>query len=156
MSSPPYTTLEILGIRIHISLAEDEGLDPRELARISSSMQDCESTIVVGIPKGVTIDACSIAVAYLHSLEARVRGSRVRSLSLLFLMELLGAPQVRDVVEKVESEGIGLVAVASLDPECIQRALKMIGATGRGVGGCDTLRLSDMVVGSVLEGPRLE
>jgi len=149
--------LNILDYKIYVMILETEGVSSEAIAEIARRHVDCGYTIVAGLPKDVYVDPCMAGVAYMHSLEAYARGSRVRSLPLLFLMELLGYRQVRDVVEAVSGEHVGTVVIVGLDRDCVRRAASEI-REGRVnlADTCNIHSLSSMVSRSVLRGPRLE
>jgi len=156
MSRPRPLTPDLLGYRVHVAALRAPGLTPEAVAEKAARHAECGATVVAGVPEGASIDACTVAVAYLHALEARARGSRVRSLPLLFLMELLGYRQVRDVVEAVNNSPLGLIVVVGLDGGCVEEAITGVGGEPAPLGGCDPHLLSTMVARSVLQGPRLE
>ncbi|MCE4625302.1 MAG: hypothetical protein F7C35_05505 [Desulfurococcales archaeon] len=62
--------------------------------------------IVAGLPRrlGEAVSQCTIQAAYTYVAEDLAGGrSRVKNRDILFLMNLLGVKQVRDVVEKIDS-----------------------------------------------------
>jgi len=148
--------LDLLGYKIHVVALKARGVTPEAVAEAATRHVKCGFTVVAGLPEGAHIDACTAAVAYLHALEARARGSRVKSLPLLFLMELLGYRQVRDVVEAVNTAPLSLIVVVGLDAECVEKAIVGLEGEPGHLEGCDPRMLSSMVARSVLQGPRLE
>ncbi len=69
---------------------------------------------MIGLP-GESYDPCSLSLAYLYTLEEAQMESRVRNRAILFLMNLMGLKQVRDVVEKVEeARAIALIGLGDL------------------------------------------
>ena len=86
--------------------------NPQEVSVLWESLPEkCrESSLIVGLDRKI-YDPCSISIAFLHALEWRLRGSRIRKLPLIFLMELLGKRQLREVVN-VSGEFNYLVNIA--------------------------------------------
>ncbi|MCE4628219.1 MAG: hypothetical protein F7C34_03615 [Desulfurococcales archaeon] len=95
--------------------------------------------VVAGLPSRYEglVSMCTAATAYLYTSEDVVSGSRVRNIGLLYLMNLLGKKQLRDVVEELDS--IGLVLVVGLGADEAAKTLSgKCGATAVPVGGCNT------------------
>ncbi len=149
-------SLEGLGLTVYVDVLRFRGT-PEDAARLSRALPgECAGhTVVAGVPGPEPPSPCTVAVALVHALEARARGSRVRSLPLLFLMELLGVPQVRDAVERV-AEARYLV-VASLEEDCARAGAEAAGglAGGEVEAGCSLSEASEATLRSVLDGPRL-
>lgn len=88
-----WSTLDIVLIGLH------EEVDAIVVAELSKNYNE---PLIVGLPEGVT-SPCSLALAYLYTLEDLEIGSRVKNKAILLLMNLLGLNQVRDVVEVVKN-----------------------------------------------------
>ncbi|MCX8195469.1 MAG: hypothetical protein N3F67_00055 [Acidilobaceae archaeon] len=58
-----------------------------------------ESVLMAGLPRSVS--PCAAALAYLYVLEDLQMGARVKNRSILFVMNLLGLKQIKDVIESV-------------------------------------------------------
>ena len=78
--------------------------------------------IVAGLPRRLreSVSHCTIQAAYTYVAEDLVgRRSRVKNSDILFLMNLLGVKQVRDVVEKIDS--VEIVIIAGPEAEKVAR-----------------------------------
>ncbi|MEB3847133.1 MAG: hypothetical protein GSR74_04070 [Desulfurococcales archaeon] len=116
-----------------------------------------EETVIVALP-GDPPNPCTIAVVLLHSIEAKARGARIRKLPVLFLMELLGLRQARDVAERIRKARF-LIA-ASLSEECLEEASRIISEKLPGVNPvsppeCDLSEVWETTTRSILSGRRL-
>ena len=133
---------------------------PSVVAEAYNSMSsECKEEAVVAGLKGAPASQCALAVAFIHALEGRFRGSRIRNLSILFMMELYGLRQVSQVIEYIKD--VDYVVVLSLKPKCFEEGyerLLELGAEDKylGLRKCDPEELSRVVVESVRHGVRLE
>jgi|GEM_PF-835351 len=86
-----WTEVEVLSIELE---------KPVDVGEVATRVKR-ERPIIVGLPfKG--LDACSLGISYLYTMEDLILGSRVRNKAILFLMNLLGFKQVRDVVDNIK------------------------------------------------------
>jgi len=84
-------------VTLEVALASlPNPIDAGVIAEISKKLGGS----VIGLPWD-NVSPCSLALAYLYTLEDIELGSRVKSKPILLLMNLLGLSQVRDVVETV-------------------------------------------------------
>lgn len=93
--------------------------------------------VVAGLPYryAKAISRCTAATAYLYTSEDIVGGSRVRNTGLLYLMNLLGKKQLRDVVDELDS--IGLILVVGPGAGEVATVLgERCGAAGLSVDDC--------------------
>ncbi|MCE4620564.1 MAG: hypothetical protein F7C33_06025 [Desulfurococcales archaeon] len=116
-----------------------------------------EDTVIVALP-GDPPNPCTIAIVLLHSLEAKARGTRIRKLPVLFLMELLGLRQARDVAKKIREARF--IVVASLSEKCLEEASRIIKEKLPSVNPisppeCDLSEVWETTTRSILSGRRL-
>jgi len=90
---------------ILVNLAETVNVTiPTELSKIHKEL-------LVGLPED-TINPCSLALAYLYTIEDMEMGTRIKNKAILFLANLLGLSQARDVIEAIKKcKGIALIGV---------------------------------------------
>ncbi len=114
-------------------------LDAEYLVR--SCMPNLKGVIVAGLPTSLegARKRCALQTAYLYFVEDRMQGSRVRNDNILFLMNLLGYKQTRDVVEHVRD--VDVVAILGVDKEIVRKAARFVAARCDGKivepEGCD-------------------
>ncbi|MCE4601451.1 MAG: hypothetical protein F7C38_07855 [Desulfurococcales archaeon] len=157
--NPGHGWIEILGYRVYIGAVGFKGSSRIVAEAYSSMSSECKEEAVVAGLKGTPASQCALAVAFIHALEGRFRGSRIKNLSILFIMELYGFRQVNQVVEHVRD--VDYIALLSLRPECIEEGYKRLlelGVEGEylGLRECDPRELSRLVTRSVRHGVRLE
>jgi len=64
-----------------------------------------EATIMAGVPKGYgeKLTKCTIVAALAYTAEDIVQGSRIRNKSILFLINLLGKKQIKDIINEINN-----------------------------------------------------
>lgn len=109
---------------VEVAIANlDHPVDAGLIAELSKDYEE----ILVGLPEG-SVSPCSLALAYLYTLEDLRSGSRVKSKAILFLMNLLGLKQVRDVVETVrECRVIAVVGEEGAPARVLEDVLTRMG-----------------------------
>ncbi|NOZ31236.1 MAG: hypothetical protein GXO68_04735 [Crenarchaeota archaeon] len=149
----------VLGVPVYIRFLSYKG-SPEDVAKAYQGLpEECRDRTIIAALPGEPVTLCEAVTSFIHALDSRFRGSRVRSLSILFIMELLGYRQVRDVVDNVKSADY-LIA-ASTENSCFEEAVRLVSSL-EGVGDpirveeCDFEGLSRRVVSSVRRGIRLE
>lgn len=154
--SPNYS---LFGIPIYIEYYAYRG-SPDNAARSYSMLPEgCMGNTIIAALPGSPVSACEAVVSFIHALESKFRGSRVRSLPLLFIMELFGYRQVREAVENTGR--VEYLIVASTSHDCFTEAVKLA-STMKGFGGvlgvkeCGFNGLARRVASSVRRGVRLE
>jgi hypothetical protein len=87
-----WSTLEVLLVDL-----------PRKIEAtvIANLSREYKEPLTVGLPEEV-VNPCSLALAYLYTLEDLDTGTRIRNKAILLLMNLLGLNQAKDVVEAVK------------------------------------------------------
>jgi len=101
-----------VGLRVEHALVVVEGsLDPEDFVERCARRFEREGLIVAGLPGGLSsvVSSCAVQAAYTYTAEDIVFGTRVRNRSLLFLMNLLGYGQVRDVINYINNVKIIIV-----------------------------------------------
>lgn len=153
----PAVTL-LPGVRVYLEFIEYNGSPEGAGEAYKSLPPEClDNTVIAALP-GEPMSMCEAAVGLLHALDSKYRGSRVRSTPILFIMEVLGYRQVRDVVERVRSPDY--LVVASISMDCFSTALTLARSLpGAGapvsVEECDLEGLARRTTASVRRGPRL-
>lgn len=108
-------------------------LDRVEKANLIAELAKQYEDIVVGLPSD-SVNPCSLALAYLYTLEDLKFGSRVRNKAILFLMNLLGLNQVKDVVESVsECRAVAVIGLPNGARATLFNILTRMGITGYSV-----------------------
>ncbi len=121
--------------------------------------EECQPiTVIVGLPEHPP-SPCTTAVTLIHSIESRSRGSRVRKLPIIFLMEYYGVKQVRDVVYRIRK--VESVIIASFEKKCLQVAAEILTGSVKPTlsqvkDSCNPEELFKIVSRGILLGPRLE
>jgi ABC-type microcin C transport system duplicated ATPase subunit YejF len=112
-----WSTVEV----VLVNLAES--VDATVVAGLSKTLNE----LLVGLPEGVG-SPCSLALAYLYTLEDLEVGSRIKSKPILLLANLLGLSQVRDVVETVrECKTLALIGAPGGPRGAIVEVLNRLG-----------------------------
>lgn len=112
-----WSTVEV----VLVNLAES--VDAAMVAELSKTVNE----LLVGLPEG-TGGPCSLALAYLYTIEDLEVGSRIKSRPILFLANLLGLSQVRDVVETVrECKTLALIGAPGGPRGAIVEVLNRLG-----------------------------
>ncbi len=100
-----------------------ESVDALVVAELSKSRRE----LLVGLPEG-EVNPCSLALAYLYTIEDMEMGSRIRNKAILLLANLLGLSQARDVVEMVrECKTLALIGAPEEPRKAIPEVLSKLG-----------------------------
>jgi hypothetical protein len=93
---------------------------------ISECVNRIEGALVVGLPERfyTRLSLCALKAAFLYTAEDLVIGTRIRNKAILFLMNLLGLRQARDVVEAVDT--VFFVVVIAFDEDLAERTSKFL------------------------------
>ncbi len=94
--------LDLMGIEIGVEvLSLKNSYGPEEFVKKCVSTSDL---IIVGIPSRLSqnLTICSIALAYMYTMEDQILNDRIKNHNLRFIANLLGARQVADVIQEID------------------------------------------------------
>jgi hypothetical protein len=117
---------------------------------VEECMPPSGGILVVGVPGRfqARLTLCTVEAAYIYTAEDITSGSRIKNRAILYLMNLLGLKQARDVVEAVDT--VDYIIIIGTEPGKMDEAARYVsrrcGAVSWEPPHCNIEELAEMAV----------